>query len=249
MKYIHRHITTCSLLLVLVLGAEARTIENDTVFHKERNISFKVFEKGRNIVVDFSSEKLELVKLLEQLGLKVYFNEEMKKKDDIYINYPIGSRTEIGLDEDEQKELQAKRRNQEVDYHMILNNIKDDAEYGFYEKERIFNILLNSLEVKGNVHLDDNDVIHYRLEVPKRLINPENPDQVDAFMLGIESGAVPIKQRRRASNVSRRMSRRMGRGRMGRGRGRQQRRGLQQANTTTITVNKSPVEIWFEVKL
>lgn len=248
MKNIHKHIIASSLLLFLVLDVSARTIKSDTVFHSERNIDFKVYEKGRSVVINFSSEKLELVKLLEQLGLKIYFNEEMKKKDDIYINFPIGSRTEIGLDEDEQKELQAKRRNEEIDYHLVLKSIKDDAEYGYYEKERIFNILLNSLEVKGNVRLDD-DVIHYRLEVPKRLINPDNPDQVDAFKLGIESGAVPIKQRRRTSNVSRRMSRRMGGGRMGRGRRRQQRRGLQQANTTTITVNKSPVEIWFDVKL
>ena len=124
---------------------------------------------------NLDSENKQLVKLLEQLGLKVYFNEEMKKRDDIYINYPIGTRTEIGLDEDEQKELQAKRRNEEIDYNLTLKNIKDDAEYGYNGNERIFNILLNSLEVKGDINLDDEEVIHYKLEVPKRLINPENP--------------------------------------------------------------------------
>ena len=239
------------LLLFLVVHVDAREIARDTVFHKERGINFKIFEKENSVVIQFDSENKRLVKLLEQLGLKIYFNEELKKRDDIYINYPIGSRTEIGLDEDEQKELQAKRRNQEVDQRMILKQIKDDAEYGFYEKERVFNILLNSLEVKGNIRLDDEDILHYKLEVPKSLINPEDPEGVNSFKLGIESGAIPVEQQRRTGNTSRRMSRRMGRRGMGRGRGRgrgrMQNGGLQQ--NTTITINRSPLEIWFDVKL
>ena len=247
MNFIYRNILIGLSLFTFSTQVNARMMENDTVFHNERNINFKVYESSSSIIVQFYSEKTQLVKLLEQLGLKIYFNEEMKKRDDIYINYPIGTRTEIGLDEDEQKELQAKRRNEEIDYNLTLKNIKDDAEYGYNGNERIFNILLNSLEVKGEVSLDDEEVLHYKLEVPKRLINPDNPDQVDAFMLGIESGSVPVKQRQRTANASRRMRQ----GRMGRGRGRMgmQRRGLQQANTRTITINKSPIEIWFDVKL
>ena len=248
MNFIYRNILIGLLLFTFSTQVNARIIENDTVFHKEREINFKIYESGSSIVVQFYSEKTQLVKLLEQLGLKIYFNEAMKKRDDIYINYPIGTRTEIGLDEDEQKELQAKRRNEEIDYNRTLKKIKDDAEYGYNGKERIFNILLNSLEVKGDVSLDDEQVIHYKLEVPKKLINPENPDQINAFKLGIESGTVPVKQRQRTANATRRM----GRGRMGRGRrGRRgmQRRGLQQANTRTITINRSPLEIWFDVKL
>ncbi len=248
MKFIYREILVGLLLITISTQMNARMMKNDTVFHSERNINFKVYESGSSLVVQFYSENKQLIKLLEQLGLKVYFNEKMKKRDDIYINYPIGIRTEIGLDEDEQKELQAKRRNEEIDYNLTLKNIKDDAEYGFNGNERIFNILLNSLEVKGEINFDEEEVIHYKLEVPKRLINPDNPDQVDAFMLGIESGSVPIKQRQRTANATGRM----GRGRMGRGRrGRRgmQRRGLQQANTRTVTINRSPLEIWFEVKL
>lgn len=227
----------------------ANIIQKDTVFHNERNINFKIYENGSSVVVQFYTENTRLVKLLEQLGLKIYFNEEMKKREDIYINYPIGTRTEIGLDEDEQKQLQAKRRNKEIDYNLTLKNIKDDAEYIYNGKERVFNILLNSLEVKGELRLDDNEILHYKLEVPKKLINPKKPDSVDAFKLGIESGSVPIKQRRRSANASQRMSRRrMGRNRMGRGRGMQRTR-LQQNQTSTITINKSPLEIWFDVKL
>ncbi len=247
MRKLSKQLVMASMLILVVLGAKARNLEKDTVFHNERDINFKVYEDGSSVVLKFSSENKRLVKLMEQLGLNIYFNEEMKKRDDIYINYPIGSRTEIGLDEDEQKELQAKRRNQEIDYRLVLKKINDEAEYGYYEKERIFNILLNSLEVKGDVHLDEDEVVHYRLEVPKKLINPDDPDQVDAFKIGIESGAIPVKQRRRTASAANRMSRRMGRGRMGR-RGRQ-RRGMQQNNTTTITIDRSPVEIWFDVKL
>jgi hypothetical protein len=248
MNFIYRNILIGILLFTFSSQLNARVMENDTVFHNERNINFKIYESGSSIVVQFYSEKTQLVKLLEQLGLKIYFNEEMKKRDDIYINYPKGTRTEIGLDEDEQKELQAKRKNEEIDYNLTLKNIKDDAEYGYNGKERIFNILLNSLEVKGEISLDDEEVLHYKLEVPKKLINPDNPDQVDAFMLGIESGSVPVKQRQRTANASRRMRQgRMGRGR--RGRMGMQRRGLQQANTRTVTINRSPLEIWFDVKL
>ena len=247
MRKLSKQLVMASMLILVVLGAKARNLEKDTVFHNERDINFKVYEDGSSVVLKFSSENKRLVKLMEQLGLNIYFNEEMKKRDDIYINYPIGSRTEIGLDEDEQKELQAKRRNQEIDYRLVLKKINDEAEYGYYEKERIFNILLNSLEVKGDVHLDEDEVVHYRLEVPKKLINPDDPDQVDAFKIGIESGAIPVKQRRRTASAANRMSRRMGRGRMGR-RGRQ-RRGMQQNNTSTITIDRYPVEIWFDVKL
>ena len=233
------------LILFFVVHVDAKEAIKDTVFHEERGLQFKVFDNGSSIVVQFSSENKRLVKLLEQLGLKIYFNEELKKREDIYINYPVGSRSEVGLDEDEQKELQAKRRNQEIDQEMILKQIKDDAEYGYYEDERIFNILLNSLEVKGDIRLDNEDIIHYHLEVPKRLINPESPNDVNAFKLGIESGTIPVKQQRRTANTSRRMSRRMGR--RGSGRGRMRQRGLQQ--NSTMTINRSPLEIWFDVKL
>lgn len=234
-------------LLFFTFSSQANftIVENDTVFHKEREINFKVYESGNSIIVQFNSENTKIVKLLEQLGLKIYFNEDMKKREDIYINYPVGTRTEIGLDEEEQKKLQAKRRNKEIDYNLTLKNIQDEAEYVYNEKERIFNILLNSLEVKGEISLDDNQVVHYKLEVPKKLINPDHPNQVNAFKLGIESGTIPVKQRRTTGNVSRR--RRMGQRRMGR-RG-TRRRGLQQINNSTFTINRSPLEIWFEVKL
>ena len=250
MKYTQATIISFILFLFLTTQVDARTIDKDTVFHSERDINFKVYESGSSIVIQFNSENEQLVKLLEQLGLKIYFNEEGKKKEDIYINYPVGSRTEIGLDEDEQKKLQAKRKNQEIDLQMILKQIQDDAEYSYYEEERIFNILLNSLEVKGTIRLDDEEIIYYKLEVPKRLINPDNPGAVDAFKLGIKSGSVPIKQRRSTGNVSRRMGRGMGmRGRgRGRRRGRRQQMGGAQQNNT-ITINKSPVAIWFDVKL
>ena len=251
MKYTLASIISFILLLFVTTQVDARTIDKDTVFHSEQDINFKVYDSGSSIVVQFNSENEQLVKLLEQLGLKIYFNEELKKKEDIYINYPVGSRTEIGLDKDEQKKLQAKRKNQEIDPQMILKQIQDDAEYSYYEDERVFNILLNSLEVKGTIRLDDEDIIHYKLEVPKRLINPDNPGAVNAFKLGIKSGSVPIKQRRSTGNVSRRMGRGMGmrgrgRGRRGRGR-RRQMGGVQQNNT--ITINKSPVAVWFDVRL
>lgn len=238
-------ITIIMLLIMTLINLNAQATVNDTIFHTERNINFKVYESGRNIVIDFNTEQKQIVKLLEQLGLKIYFDERMKKKEDIFIHYPIGSRTEIGLDEDEQKQLQAEMQNKEIDYKMIIRSIKDDAEYGYMGNEQIFNILLNSLEVSSKIYMDDIEVFHYRLKVPKRLINPDNPDQIDAFSLGLESGTVPVKRRQRTANMT---NRRMGRMAGNRRRGGMGRRGLQQANTRTITINKSPLEIWFDVK-
>lgn len=233
------------VVVITLTNIKANATAKDTIFHTERKINFKIYESGRNIVIDFNTEQKQMVKLLEQLGLKVYFDEKMKKKEDVFIHYPIGSRTEIGLEEEEQKKLQAEMRNKEIDYRLIISNIEDDAEYGYMGNEQIFNILLNSLEVSSKIYMDDNDVFHYRLKVPKRLINPDNPDKVNAFSLGLESGTIPVKRRQQTANMTNRRMRGMANNRRRGGMGR---RGLQQANTRTITINRSPLEIWFDVK-
>ena len=51
MKKLSKQLVTASMLILVILGAKARNLEKDTVFHNERDINFKVYENGNRIVL------------------------------------------------------------------------------------------------------------------------------------------------------------------------------------------------------
>lgn len=68
MRKLSKQLVTTSMLILVVLGAKARNLEKDTVFHNERDINFKVYEDGSSVVLKFSSENKDWSSSWNNLG-------------------------------------------------------------------------------------------------------------------------------------------------------------------------------------
>lgn len=218
----------------------------DTTKVENKNIHYKAYDDQNFIYVSVSTADKKIAMTMIKNGLTVYFDTKGKKKEKVYIKYPIKNNSKV------RQQRNNTDSNERLDINSIIQNIPEEAEYEYYGEKREFNKYLNTLniflgyEIKG-------DILEYYLKIPKEKVTKKNKTDLSKLTIGV------ITNKRESNNnedidssndMSRGGGMRSGGGRNGGGRrGGGMSRGGRDENGGRETIEKIEIDFWFDAKL
>lgn len=162
--------------------AETKLILTDTTNVVENNVHYKVFSDNNYIYLNISTTDKKTSMSIIRNGLNIYFDVKGKKKKDVYIKYPYKSeprqlrQNSLGLNKN--KEFSS------IDLSFIIENIRGEAEYGYYEEKQPFHKDLNSQDISLGYKVNG-ELLEFSLKIPKNKINSKNKTDLSKLSIGV----------------------------------------------------------------
>ena len=195
-------ILLCLTNVVLAKPIDTSIVVVDTVLVDE-NVSYILTQDDRNLYLNVSTSDEKTIMSMLHLGVSVFFDIKGKKKENVYIKYPLETKPPIRKRNNETRENIGFEEEDENRKLMILNILEKDysqkAEYGYFDESREFNILLNTLEVSVAFTYDENEgLFEYNLQIPKSLIDTDSKLNLEKLTIGVKTNTVERKKNENA---------------------------------------------------
>ncbi len=186
---------TITILFLTLYTAQAhttlRTLLGDTTQVSNKSELYEAYQDENYINFTVSTGDPKMMMSMLRQGIIVYYDIKGKKKRKVSVTYPIRGdapkrqRKErpLGPQSEERSEPTADRL-----YEMVRNRMKQglpqQAMYGYYGDDTMFNIQLNSQDITASfVYDSENQLLSYQLKIPKTKIS--NDPEVDFSKLTI----------------------------------------------------------------
>lgn len=185
---------------VLAILITLTFINSNSLFAKERIVSDTTQVTDNNVLYKVSSDAVYLYLNVSTLdkgtamsmlrrGITVYFDVRGKHKKDVYIKYPYSTEPipfKQGLQEESDNEEPPS-----FDLNNSIENIPEEAEYGFFDDKQQFHKELNNLDMKlGYKYTPSNRLLEFYLRIPKDKIMSNKTKDLSKLSIGVVTNKV-----------------------------------------------------------
>ena len=234
-------LTACSKMAVYTSKWEDNVNEDEIYngYDKSSQIRWMVSNNSTHLVLRFDTEnKASQLKILRK-GLKIYIDTLGKKKEDIFINYPLASNAKSNRSTMPQRTRgqggQKKKRSFNVS--RMVEKVSKEARFQYGGEEELFNVMVNSSDFDVSLEADSENELSYMVSIPFDRITKKNIYDIQNWSIGIVSGAFEIPVQKSGGGMK-------GGGAGGRGGG-----AMRSSSGMEMSDMVEPIKIWFQVKL
>lgn len=199
-----KKIPTTLVLFFLIQSSIAKPSVNlvaiDTVISDEK-VTYKYTEDENNLFLNISTSDEKTIMSMLHLGVSVFFDIKGKKKENVYVKYPSEPVRPAAIKGNSDRSEPENFTKDEEDKGQLIKEILENdypqkAEYGYFDDEEEFHILLNNLGVTISFTYDENDgLLEYVLKIPKNKINLNQTKSTSKFMVGVKTNTIERKNR------------------------------------------------------
>jgi len=229
----------------------------DTTVVSNENIVYKVVEDKENFHISISTKDNDIIMSMLRMGVTVFFDVKGKKKEDVYIKYPLKP-IRLGSKRDEEdvpskgfKTLEEEKRSKQYIAKLIEKDLPQEAEYHHFDSQEEFHILLNSLNASiSYTYNEENGLLEYRLKIPKNRISSSSKEDFSKLVIGVKTNKKE-QTRPKADNRSKSNTRggRPSSGGRGDGGGRGKRSNGANLDNQNMQDALKTIDFWFTVSL
>lgn len=198
MKYLVVVIAVFCITFSATAKSHVTPINRDTVLTDEK-VTYKFTEDEKNVRINISTTDEKTIMSILHLGVSVFFDVKGKKKENVYIKYPVepmsrnrkqqkGGRpaSEVAFEEE------SSRRNKIIE--ILEKDYSQKGEYTYFDSTEEFNILLNNLDVSVTFKYDEVEgLFEYDLKLPKSKISADAKSDLSKLAIGIKT----VKKKRK----------------------------------------------------
>lgn len=216
MKYVILVALSYCLSVCGATAAVVPVLAIDTVVTNE-NVIYEFKELNGNIYVNVRTTDEKTIMSMLRLGVTVFFDIKGKKKQNVYVKYPLealqsGRRQQEGQRQQGQRPQGRRQQGQGQpnDEDNPANNSEEDklrrrmkikelvetdypqnAEYSYFDDTEEFHVLLNNLDISVSFTYDEVEgLFEYNLILPKTKINTDEKKDLSKLTIGVKTEKV-----------------------------------------------------------
>ncbi|WP_339714270.1 hypothetical protein [uncultured Kriegella sp.] len=172
----------------------------DTVITGE-NVTYNFTQDANHFFLNIQTSDDNTIMSMLHLGVSVFFDIKGKKKENVYIKYPSEP---VGLSDRRGDRERIEPENSEEDEEgkgqlikeILENDYPQKAEYGYFDYQEEFHILLNSLGVTVSLTYDEKDgLLEYALKIPKNKTNLDSAKSTSKLTVGVKTNTIERKSK------------------------------------------------------
>lgn len=168
----------------------------DTTFVANKNVNYKVSEDANNIYLNISTSDMSTMMSMLGAGVIVYFDVKGKQSEDVFVKYPLEPLKPNFDDEDmaimgDFDSLEYENMMKQGIDKLIKNYLPEEAEYGYFNSQEQFHILLNTLDITLSyvyTYNENEAELEYHLKIPKHRICKDSKTDFSKLIIGIKTG-------------------------------------------------------------
>ena len=207
-------------------------------YDTDSKVYYQVSNDEENLHIKLNTAEPGSMAKILKTGLKIYFDIEGKKNQDVFFQYPIISSQDIP----NQKSMK-RNGNQSFNFPKQVSEYHKEALFNQYGSVDRFPLLLSNSDIKVSISVNDKRELDYDLIIPFSRIAEGGIPSFSDLSIGIVSG----KMNRTSAVNSGQSQARMSGG--GKGGGRRGMSGGKRPNNSAKSAMSSPINIWFKVNL
>jgi len=232
-------ISCASLPVVNSSFKENESVKSTYRFDVENNIAYKVEHNDSYLYLELKTDDKTAIQKIFMHGLFIYVDPKGGRSKDIYFNYPLKKRPELGAMKQIMKDGQNGQREFSVD--RFLDRVPMEAIYSNNEEAEKIPVFSTSDGYMVELSALTPNILIYKLRIPL-----EETGNADIFSLGIMTGKVKMPSMNGRQRSGQRAG--MSGGSMGGGRPSVGMQGGQDGGVDREAMMKQ-LSIWFQVDL
>jgi uncharacterized protein (UPF0333 family) len=177
------------ILLIIISSHSYATINKtrivDTTKIVYSYVSYSATLDDNNIYINLSTKDKKTMLTFLRFGITIYFNVDGTENENVYVKYPQKAlRQELKIND----VFDLDQAIDHLELKKLIKNLPKEAEYGYFESIQQFHIGLNNLDIEVSFSSNKNDILEYKLRVPKTKIATDSQADFTKLRIGVRSG-------------------------------------------------------------
>jgi len=189
---------------LLILALMCSTLQakpnssRDTIEVENENIKYRFTSDTNNLYLNIRTTDRKVMMSMLRSGVLVYFDTKGKKKKNVYVKYPYNS---VKPDRDRKS---SRTDQKPLEFSEMIKSLSKQAEYKHFKNSQKFHIDLNTQNITLGFDFNKKEeVLEYRLIIPKEHVTANNELELSKLSIGIAIGSKNEEQRRQRSGQQR----------------------------------------------
>ncbi len=167
---------------------------SDTAIYKnydtDSQIKYLVSNDDKNLHISLKTNYQPTIAKILRAGLTIYFDQEGKKKKNVYVKYPM----ESSKDFQQSKGKSASQK--ETNIQELINATSIGAEYSFFDKKQSFIITNPHSEIQLSLKTNSEEELVYDLIIPFKKLALNGKADLSNLSIGIVTGSFDVPSSR-----------------------------------------------------
>ncbi len=177
------------ILIIFLIASTSYATANpgslrDTTKVVKEDVTYEVTHDGSYVYLNVSTVDKYMALSILRRGLIVYFDVKGKKKENVYLKYPLQVVRPHFKNAEEREQAM-----ENLNVGDLIDKLPSEVEYGFFENTREFNKDLNDMDITVlYTYTSENELLTYSLKIPKYKIDPNPEADFGKLSIGVVTG-------------------------------------------------------------